>query len=262
VLSEGGQFASGIILMAVLGLSIGNFATTFIYRLPRGLKITKSPPYCECERRVKLEVRDNFPFFSWLMARGKCRWCDIRIPALYAMVELSCAVLFVTGLWRFGLGDALILILALGVLLIVQCAIYYTEHRLLPIVVVMAAACGAMYRILLDGTLFGFMHGAILGLAGGVTIWQARRVFAPQKKTLPDDALLLCIAGGCVGKGGLFPLFALSFALWLAMRLPARRNKNLAASAACLSISLAALVLLYNPALFTQVMQLAGLTRP
>lgn len=241
--------------MAALGLSIGNFSTTFIYRVPRGLKITKSPPYCECERKVKLEVRDNFPFFSWLMSRGKCRWCDIRIPALYAIVELACGVLFVTGLWRFGLGDELVLVLALGVMLIVQFAIYYTEHKLIPIIAMMVGGFGAMYRILLDGSVFGFMQGAVLGLVAGAAVWQGRRLIAQQQPSLPNYAILLGIAGGCVGKPGIGSLLLLSAFFWAVFRLCARMDKHLKASAACLAISLATVVLLYGAELLKRLIQ-------
>lgn len=255
VLNESGQFISGIILMLTLGLSVGNFATTFIYRVPRGLKIAKSPPYCECERRVKLEVRDNFPFFSWLLTRGKCRWCDIRIPALYALVELACGALFVTGLWRFGLGDELILVLALGVMLIVQFAIYYTERRLIPIIAIMTAGFGAMHRILLDASIFGFIQGAVLGIFCGAALWQARRVLGPQPSVPPSYVMLLGIAGGCVGKPGIGSLLLLSAFFWAVFRLFAQKDKNLKASAACLAISLATVGLLYDTDMLKRFIQ-------
>lgn len=242
-----GDFISGIILMTVLGLSIGNYATSIVYRLPRGLKIANDPPYCECERRMYLQVRDNFPFFSWLLSRGKCRWCDIRIPGLYAMVELACAVLFVTGLWRFGLGDELIIILSLGVFLITQFALYYNERRLYTIIVLVVAGFGAMYRILLDDTVFSFVRGAFMAMMCGVAVWQAHRLFSgrKEKEPLPDYAVLLAVAGGCVGQKALLPLCALSLVMWLVLQLPLVRDKNLKDSSACLAISLAILILLY-----------------
>ncbi len=246
-MSETGEFISGLILMVVLGLSIGNYATSIVYRLPRGLKIANDPPYCECERRMYLQVRDNFPFFSWLLSRGKCRWCDIRIPGLYAMVELACAFLFVTGLWRFGLGDELILILALGVFLITQFALYYNEHRLYTIMVLVVAGFGAMYRILMDDTVFGFVRGGVLSLALGIALWQVLRLLKKAGKKLPDFVVLFAVAGGCVGAGATLSLAALSLILVAAARLLTFGDKNLKVAAPCLAISLAMLVLLYIP---------------
>lgn len=253
---ENAQFFSGIIMMVVLGLSIGNYATSIVYRLPRGLKIANEPPYCECERRMYLQVRDNFPFFSWLIARGKCRWCDIRIPALYAMVELSCGALFVSAFWHFGVGDELILVLALGVFLITQFALYYCEHRLYTIIVILVAGFGAMYRILLDDTVFGFIRGGFLGMMCGIALWQVRQLISKKKTSLPDYAILLGVAGGCVGKPALLALLLFSFALWLLLQLPGRRDKNLATASACLAISLSALILLYAPGALNTVLAL------
>ncbi len=248
LLNATGEIISGIILMTVLGLSIGNYATSIVYRLPRGLKIANEPPYCECERRMYLQVRDNFPFFSWLMSRGKCRWCDIRIPGLYAMVELACGLLFVTGLWRFGLGDALILVLALGVFLITQFALYYCERRLYTIIVLVLCGFGAMYRILLDGTVFGFFRGALMALVLSAIVWRLGVWIKKSKETkLPDYVVLFAVAGGCTGAGGTLSLLAVSMVAWAAVRLVAIKDQHLEASAVCFAISLATLILLYYP---------------
>ncbi len=251
--SELADLIIGIIIMSVLGLSIGNYATSIVYRLPRGLKIANDPPYCECDRRMYLQVRDNFPFFSWLMSRGKCRWCDIRIPGLYAMVELACGILFVTGLWRFGVGDELIIILALGVFLITQFALYYNERRLYTIIVLIIAGFGAMYRILLDDTVFEFIRGGFLGLFCGIVLWRLSVLRKKEKGSLPDYAILLGVAGGCIGPSAIPVLLGVSLLLWLAVKLLlGRRDTHLAGAASCLAISLAMLTLLYYPGLPAQ----------
>ncbi len=246
---EVADFISGLILMTVLGLSIGNYATSIVYRLPRGLKIANDPPYCECERRMYLQVRDNFPFFSWLLSRGKCRWCDIRIPALYAMVELGCAMLFVTALWHFGVGDALVIVLALGVFLITQCALYYEQKRLYTIMVLVVAGLGAMYRILEDDTVFDFIRGGFLAMFVAVLLWRLNRLVARDTKPIPDYVVLLGVAGGCVGVESLGGLFILSLTLWLLFRLVSKRFPGFAAPAACFSTALSTLLLIYQPQL-------------
>lgn len=254
--AEVADFISGLILMTVLGLSIGNYATSIVYRLPRGLKIANDPPYCECERRMYLEVRDNFPFFSWLMSRGKCRWCDIRIPALYAMVELGCGVLFVTALWRFGVGDALVIVLALGVFLITQCALYYEQKRLYTIMVLVVAGLGAMYRILQDDTVFDFIRAGFLAMFIAVLLWRVRRALAKDASPMPDYVVLLGVAGACVGMDALGGLLVLSLLLWLVFRVVAKRYPSFAAPAACFATALSSLALIYNPQLVSPLFQL------
>ena len=45
---------------------------------------------------------DNVPVVSWLVLRGRCRRCGIRISARYPLVELACAGLWVAMALRFG----------------------------------------------------------------------------------------------------------------------------------------------------------------
>lgn len=78
----------------LLGLVMGSFATMASYRLPRRLSLVAPPSACPaCGHR--LGVRDLFPVFSWLFARGRCRHCAQKIPARYPLIELATALLFV-----------------------------------------------------------------------------------------------------------------------------------------------------------------------
>jgi leader peptidase (prepilin peptidase) / N-methyltransferase len=46
---------------------------------------------------------DNIPVISWLLLRGRCRRCGVRISSRYIAVELLCGLLFVACYVRFGL---------------------------------------------------------------------------------------------------------------------------------------------------------------
>ena len=86
-----------IIFLFAIGACVGSFLNVVIYRLPRGESIVFPPSHCPvCGRPINW--RDNIPILSWLMLRGKCRFCRARISPQYILVE-SAVALLVVGLY-------------------------------------------------------------------------------------------------------------------------------------------------------------------
>src|SRR5277367_1661156 len=102
------QLLEGIILSGFLGLAFGNFATNPIYRLPRSESLFLKDPYCgDCN--AKLMPKDLFPVLSWVMTRGKCRYCGASIAADYAIIEALIGLLFVLAFIKWGLSESFLL---------------------------------------------------------------------------------------------------------------------------------------------------------
>jgi len=75
------------IFVFMLGAVIGSFLNVLIYRLPRSLDFVKGFSFCPaCEHR--LYPKDLVPIFSYLVLRGKCRYCGVSISSRYMIVEL------------------------------------------------------------------------------------------------------------------------------------------------------------------------------
>ena len=120
-------FASAIF---VLGLAFGSFLNVCIYRLPMGLSVVKPRSACPgCQHSIALY--DNVPVLSWLILKGRCRYCQTRISARYLLVELLTGLLFLACYWHFGLTLATLKYCAFGFLLI---GLIFTdaETKLLP----------------------------------------------------------------------------------------------------------------------------------
>ena len=116
--------------MFVLGLAFGSFLNVCIYRLPRDLSIVHPRSACpNCGQLVRFY--DNIPVASWLLLRGRCRYCKTRITSRYVVVELLVAALFLGGYWYFGLAWATLKYCTFGFLLI---GLIFTdaETQLLP----------------------------------------------------------------------------------------------------------------------------------
>ncbi len=76
-----------------LGLVIGSFLNVCIYRIPKKNSLLWPASKCvNCSKRIVWY--DNVPVLSYLFLRGKCRYCQHRISALYPMIEIITGVIF------------------------------------------------------------------------------------------------------------------------------------------------------------------------
>lgn len=104
-----------IAVLILLGLCLGSFVNALVWRVyqqslpvskrPKktDLSITKGRSVCiHCHH--KLEAIDLLPVISWLMLRGKCRYCHKPISWQYPLVEISTALIFV-GSYLFWPSD-------------------------------------------------------------------------------------------------------------------------------------------------------------
>ena len=86
-----------VVMLFAVGTCIGSFLNVVVYRLPRGESIVFPSSHCpHCGRAIKWY--DNIPIVSFLLLRGRCRFCKAAISPRYLVVELLTAVL-VCGLY-------------------------------------------------------------------------------------------------------------------------------------------------------------------
>ncbi len=91
------------ILVFVFGSIIGSFLNVVILRTPLKQSIITEPSHCfSCGNRLKWF--DMFPIFSWLILRGRCRFCKAKISPRYMIVETITAVLYALAYLCFGRG--------------------------------------------------------------------------------------------------------------------------------------------------------------
>lgn len=81
-------------IMFLMGIFFGSFFTLAVYRIPRGENILYKHSYCpNCNH--KLQFLDLFPVFSYLILRGKCRYCSEKVRIRYLLLELLSGIVFV-----------------------------------------------------------------------------------------------------------------------------------------------------------------------
>lgn len=85
----------------LLGACVGSFLNVCVYRIPLGIPVSKGRSFCPvCHER--LLGRDLIPVASFLLLRGRCRFCKAPISPRYPAVELAGGVLFLLALNTIG----------------------------------------------------------------------------------------------------------------------------------------------------------------
>jgi prepilin signal peptidase PulO-like enzyme (type II secretory pathway) len=82
--------------LGLVGIAFGSFVNAAVWRIKVKKDIVKDRSECvHCHH--KLSATDLIPVVSWLMLKGKCRYCHKPISPQYPLVELAVAGYFVVS---------------------------------------------------------------------------------------------------------------------------------------------------------------------
>lgn len=138
-------------LAFVLGAIVGSFLNVCIHRMPLAESVVWPSSHCpRCKKRIP--AYDNIPFISFLLLRGKCRFCHQGISLRYPLVELLTAFSFVLLLHTFHLTFDFFMYLILVCSLIIATFVDI-KHRIIP------------DEVSLGGMIVGFILSCIKGLS-------------------------------------------------------------------------------------------------
>ncbi|RJQ33116.1 MAG: prepilin peptidase [Actinobacteria bacterium] len=109
-----------VAILFFFGLIIGSFLNVCAYRIPKKQSVVFPPSACpSCQKPIK--PYDNIPLLSYVILRGKCRYCEAKISPQYFVVELITGLLFVATYLYIGLDIKLIVALTfVAILLLVS----------------------------------------------------------------------------------------------------------------------------------------------
>ncbi|MCD6105455.1 MAG: prepilin peptidase [Thermosipho sp. (in: Bacteria)] len=117
------------ILNFIIGAIFGSFLNVIIYRGVEGLSI-KNPPRSFCPNcKTRLKWYDNIPILSFLILKGKCRYCGTKISPRYLFIELILSFGFLIHYIVFAFPIALIL----DSLLFVTLAVIFIDLKIMMI---------------------------------------------------------------------------------------------------------------------------------
>ena len=129
------------LFLSLIGLAFGSFVGALVWRLHEQKDFVRGRSECEhCHHR--LSAFDLIPLISWIVLRGKCRYCGARIGVTAPLLEVGMAVLFVGSYyvwplpfetWQSWTSFGLWLVYLVGLVALV---IYDLRWMLLPNVIV------------------------------------------------------------------------------------------------------------------------------
>jgi leader peptidase (prepilin peptidase)/N-methyltransferase len=206
----------------LFGLAVGSFLNVCIYRLPLNRSIVHPPSHCpRCEK--KLRLYDNIPVLSYILLRGKCRFCSEPISIRYPTVELIAGLLSMALFIRCGLSIQYVLLFAFSATLVIISFIDL-QHQIIPdILSIPGIVCGFVLSLLLthitwlDSLIGIFCGGGILfliavvferltgkeGMGGGDVKLLAMIGAWMGWRSLPFVILISSLVGALIGGGSL-----------------------------------------------------------
>lgn len=138
----------------VFGLVVGSFLNCVIYRLEAGGSFLKGRSFCPHCKHI-LTFSDLIPLLSFLILKGKCRYCQNKISFQYPLVELATGILFVLIVRNFLFPINFQNSLTTSYLLLTTCFliiifVYDLKHYIIPDKIIYPAIAVALIYNLLN----------------------------------------------------------------------------------------------------------------
>ena len=192
----------------IFGALAGSFLNVCILRIPSGDSIVSPPSHCpKC--KAAIAFYDNVPLLSYLILRGQCRSCSVRISPRYFVVELLTALLALALYDRFGFGFSFFMsFVFVGALIVIS--FIDLDVRIVPdvislpgIVVGLALSVAGYFLISGESAVVPSPVSSLLGiLAGGgfllATAWIYEKITGVEGMG-GGDIKLLAMIGAFLG---------------------------------------------------------------
>ncbi|KJR42551.1 type IV prepilin-like protein leader peptide processing enzyme [Candidatus Magnetoovum chiemensis] len=197
----------GFLIVFAFGLIVGSFLNVCIYRLPRNMSIVSPRSRCiACGSYIKFY--HNVPLISYLLLKGKCPNCGVKISFRYPFVEFLNAILYVLLLYRFGFEPYvfmyMLLVSALIVITFIDIDFQIIPHSItLPGIII---GIIASFLILPDpytnNGLLG-LKGSLIGFALGFGVFYSiiviSKLILGKEGMGGGDVMLMAMAGAFLG---------------------------------------------------------------
>ena len=182
-----------------------------IYRMPRHISIVLPSSHCpECKTPLPWYL--NIPLLSFILLRGKCRFCGKRISFRYPLVELATALSFLFLFRKFGFTSSFVIYLILVLDLILVTFIDW-EHLYIPDLFTLGLLpvgwLTSFYNPVFSNTpLLSSFLGAVTGFISLLIIGLFGKVLFRKEAMGGGDLKLLAGIGSFLGiKGVFFTIF-------------------------------------------------------
>ncbi len=152
------------LIFFILGAVFGSFINVLVHRIPRGISVISPPSHCPyCKR--KLKPWHNIPIISYVILKGRCYYCNGKIPLRYLLVELITSLLFVIIYVKTGINWKLVQSLMITVI-IIAISFIDLEHMIIPDKLNIALSITGLIFSISGKGIVGIKESIIGGLIG------------------------------------------------------------------------------------------------
>ena len=110
----------------ILGCCIGSFVNVVIYRLPLGKDFIRGRSFCPSCHHT-LHAGDLVPILSWILLKGRCRYCGKKISISYLLLECISGCMCVFCFYRLNVSlDFLLSFLTVELLIAISMVDFHT----------------------------------------------------------------------------------------------------------------------------------------
>ena len=223
----------------IVGLCVGSFLNVVVLRGLSGESIVLPPSHCtKCNH--KLAWYDNIPVLSYLLLKGKCRYCSEKISPQYPIVETITACIFVGIYLKYGITLNTIFLLFAASTCIVMTVTDIKEKVILDGHAYFLAVLGLIYnffniagvnttklsfwiaglKISLHQSFIYSLLGLILGFGVMASIAWIAKLITKKDCFGNGDAYILGALGAFWGISNAIVILILSIFLWGGMAVP------------------------------------------
>lgn len=157
-----------LLLLTLLGLSVGSFLNVVTTRLPAGKSLVGRSRCPKCKAVIRWY--DNVPIVSFVVLSGRCRQCHKPIHWQYPVLEALTGGLYLLISWRWlndGITAAdigyLVRDLAACAVLVAVFVIDLRHYLIFDVITLPAAGLALMGNVLLGESWSSLVAGGILG---------------------------------------------------------------------------------------------------
>ena len=151
----------GFFVAFLSGIVMGSFLNCAVMRMLSGEPIVRGRSHCmSCEH--KLGALDLVPLFSWLLLKGRCRYCESKISARYPLSELVLGIAYVLILAKYDLTLRTLELIVLCSILLCVTLCDLDEH-IIPDRFIVIGIVNRMLFILLSGKIWDELKVSVIG---------------------------------------------------------------------------------------------------
>lgn len=115
---------------ALLGACMGSFLNCMAWRVVHGESVVHGRSHCDVCGHV-LTAGDLIPVVSYVLHKGRCRWCGAKLDARHMWAEIGAAAVYVAVLLRYDISLQMLEALLFASVLL-ACAFADLEGYIIP----------------------------------------------------------------------------------------------------------------------------------